>query len=161
MNLFRDYISDPLYEVAIKILSSSHLFEMAYDRRDAINKIGAHASELAKKLVLVHHAVNARDLPHWKTSVNAHIREVHDLTFLRDKKRLKMDDIHNNVFESPMGEYDDYLRRYDWATNAKKETTFSPATPEDYAAIKRKYDRLLPLLLSKTTPPTHDDLLDS
>lgn len=161
MNLFRDYISDPLYEVAIKILSSSHLFEMAHQRKDAIAKMQVIASRLAEKMVMVHHAQDSRDLPHWKTTLNAHLIELHKLTFLAGKKRLPQSDITSHVFDAPFGDYNDYMLHHNGAGMKKNKTQFSPATPEDYDVIKRKYSRLLPVLAKSPLPQTYDSLLDS
>ena len=77
MNLFENYLKDPLYEVVVKILTSTSLFEMAYERKVALEAIYSHATQLVKIMVMVHHAVDSRDLPHWKTTINSHIREIH------------------------------------------------------------------------------------
>ncbi len=160
MNFFKDYVKDPLYKAAVKILTNTYLFEMAYERKDAINKLAPHVSQLARKMVMVHHAVDSRDLPHWKTTLNAHLLEIHDLTFLKGKKRLSDSDLREQVFEGPIGEYSDYSRKHDWVKKTKSETKFSDKSEPDYEAIKRKYERLL-VLLKKDKEPKYEDLLDS
>ncbi len=160
MNLFENYLKDPLYEFAVKILTSTSLFEMAYERKVALEAIYSHATQLVKIMVMVHHAVDSRDLPHWKTTINSHIREIHELTYLKGKKRLSDSDLREQVFEGPMGEYTDYSRKHDWVKDVKRETNFSYKSEPDYEAIKRKYERLL-VLLKKDTAPKYDDLLDS
>ncbi len=160
MNLFENYLKDPLYEFAVKILTSTSLFEMAYERKVALEAIYSHATQLVKIMVMVHHAVDSRDLPHWKTTINSHIREIHELTYLKGKKRLSDSDLREQVFEGPMGEYTDYSRKHDWVKDVKRETNFSYKSEPDYEAIKRKYERLL-VLLKKDTAPKYDDLIDS
>lgn len=161
MNLFRDYISDPLYEVAIKILTSSHLFEMAYERKSALSDIRAHAAQLARKMVMVHHTQDSRDLPHWKTTLNAHIREIHKLTFLKGKKRMSESDIHENVFDGPFGEYNDYVLHHDDVVSDKSDTNFSPHSEKDYTEIKNKYSRLVDMLHKNPLSPKYTDLFDA
>ncbi len=161
MNLFENYLKDPLYEVVVKILTSTSLFEMAYERKVALEAIYSHATQLVKIMVMVHHAVDSRDLPHWKTTINSHIREIHELTYLKGKKRMSASDIREHVLEGPFGEYNDYRLTHHDVSESKSGTMFSPHTEDDYAAIRRKYDRLIPLLLKNDIPPKYDDLLDS
>lgn len=159
MNFFKDYIKDPLYHAAVKVLSDTSLFEEAYNRRHAMIDITPHADQVALKLVMVQHApTDCTHLPHWKTSTSGHLGNIFKKTFLRGG-RMKQDDIHTTVFEEPMGEYDDYLRRHAEVVASKKDIKFSPPTPEDYSAIKAKYAAAISHIISNTVhPPTYDGI---
>ena len=132
--------------------AATYILEMSYQRKRAIDLIGNQASELANHMVMVQHAPNSLPANHWKTEINSFISNIHDATFLKNKKRLKRDDIHELVFSEPLGEYEDYTRRLNRAAKTKTEVAFSNHSEEHYADLRRKYKNLVDALTTKDTP---------
>ncbi len=152
---------EQLYEVVLRILQNTMLFEMAYERKRAMELIPPIASQLAQKMVLVHHAVSSNNIPHWITTTNGHMSEIHNMTFLKGHKRLPMDQLHTAIWDEPLGEYRDYLRKHTTMSKNKSETVLTPPTKEDYFKIKEKYSRMVDHMVNNQEAPTYHDLFDA
>ena len=138
-----------LIETATQVLLDSRLFEQAYKRKRAMDLIPSTAIRLAHKMVMLHHMPSdCPHAPHWETSCNGHITELNRLTKLDGKKRLAAEDIHQTMFHEPIGTYEEYEDIHASVQKLKKDIKFSPATPEDYEAIKNKYAVLLKSLVA-------------
>jgi hypothetical protein len=148
-----------LIDTATKLLMETRLFELAYARKDALNEVRSHAKNLAEKMVMVHHAVDSRDLSHWKTTTNEHISSLFDGTFLTKNKRLDKNDFTKIVFDQQLGEYDDYLRKHSRVKNLKKDTHFSDPSENDYIQITSKYKQLIDnIYKNKVDTPVYEEL---
>ena len=136
------------------------LLEMAYERKRSMELIPPIASRLASKLVLLHHAhESSRDIQHWKTTTNGHLREIHSMTFFKKGGRIKHSDLHQLVVDEPFGEYDDYLRHYNYVKSEKSETELSPPSYEDYTAIKDKLHNVVSIAMAqKHDSPKYQEL---
>ena len=136
------------------------LLEMAFERKRAMQLIPSIASMLTRKLVLLHHASEtSRDIPHWKTTTNGHLKEIHDLTFLKKGSRISHSDLTQLLVDEPFGEFDDYLRHYNYVKFDKSDTEFSPPSRDDYAKIKRRLFNIVDVTLAqKHDSPKYDDI---
>lgn len=125
----------------------------------AMELIPPVALQLARKMVLVHHAEGSKDLPHWITSTNGHLADIHNNTFLKGHKRLSDRDMRESIWEEPLGEYSDYLRIHKNVSRDKSETELTPPSISDYSQIKQKYASILSHMSSPVDSPTYDSII--
>ena len=61
--------------------------------------------------------------------------------------------------DEPFGEFDDYLRHYNYVKFDKSDTEFSPPSRDDYAKIKRRLFNIVDVTLAqKHDSPKYDDI---
>ena len=96
-------------DTIIDILSETHLFEMAFDRKIVINKLNSLQDVLSFHVLLVCQFPESRDVPHWKGEIKGQISiAMRAIRGLKTKK-LDYDTIYNILVEGPIGEWTDYL----------------------------------------------------
>jgi hypothetical protein len=136
------------------------LFEMAYQRKKAREIIGGTVNELANHMILLQHCPGSQCENGWKEEVNAFLSTIDDSTYLKKKHaRIKLSTLIDDVWDGPMGEYEDYLRRYNKLKIAKPKLTLTVPSEEAWLDIRKKYMKAFDLILKKKTTPAYDALL--
>jgi hypothetical protein len=146
-----------LVEYVTNFLQNSKLFEEAYERKRAMELIPSHATQLAQKLVMLHHMpVDCSHKSHWEQTTNTHIKNIVNLTRLKGNKRLQSNDIDKTVFDEPIGEYEDYLFHHKNVVSEKSDIKFSEPSQNDYTQIKNKYSKLISNINAGEVPKVRD-----
>jgi hypothetical protein len=148
-----------LIETATKLLMETRLFEMAYERKKAIDLISSLDTQLADHMTMIEHSPESLNVPHWKTEVNAFLSKIHRSSKLKGNKILKKDDLHANLWDGPMGEQSDYHLTHTTITNIKPEESFTSPSNDSHAAIHRRYNRAFDYI-QKNITPTYDMIKD-
>lgn len=152
MQNYVEIIKDALQDVL--------LFEMSYARRRAAQQIAPQGLKLSKKVILVTHSINSRDLPHWLGTADGHISNIFKFTFLDGSKRLSASVLKELVWDGPLGTYEDYVRDHAAVARSKPETSLQPPSKQLYAQLQTMYMEILSAILSsKTLPPEIEDFL--
>lgn len=88
-------------------LSDTSLFEMAYQRKEVINKIRNLQDEIATHLVKHEmYDVPVETKKHWQAEINAWCGKIHKLK-LKNGKKLSGDMYYTLLFSEPLGERTD------------------------------------------------------
>ena len=132
------------------------LMEMSYQRKRAIDMVADHAHQLALHMILVHHARDERNVNHWKGEINGFLGSIDSSADLKKGRRLKHNDFNEHVFEGPMGEYHNYTRKHANLMKTKPESNLTPASPEDYEIIKKRYHKAVEMFSGDKSPSYSD-----
>lgn len=88
-------------------ISETELFEMAFARKDAINKIRNLQSQIAKHIVkIVYYDAPEETKLHWKSEVDNWLSII-DQIKLKGGKKLSGDIYYKLLFDEPLGELTD------------------------------------------------------
>ncbi len=88
-------------------LSDTELFEMAYQRKKAIEIVSSHQDQLATHLVKhLCYDVPVETKKHWEAEINAWLLKMHKLK-LKNGKKLSGDMYYELLFKEPLGERTD------------------------------------------------------
>jgi hypothetical protein len=145
---------------ADKILKDTDLFEMAIQRREGLKNIADLSFDLAEHMVKLEHCQEARCDRHWKVEVNAWLGKMYRQTRIKKKAKLSREALIEAIWEGPLGEYEDYLDRYEAAKEdekknlkpGEKELEFSEPSEEAWFRIKVKLLKAIDLMLERKIP---------
>ena len=90
-------------EIILDKLNETALFEMAFERKTAINIVRGKAKPIVDHLIylLIYKNSNARN--HWKSELSAFINSIDYLYLKPSKRKLSGNDYYNLLFEEPLG----------------------------------------------------------
>lgn len=88
-------------------LSDTELFEMAYQRKKAMEIVSIHQDQIATHLVKhLSYDIPVETKKHWEAEINAWIAKI-DKIKLKNGKKLSGDVYYNLLFNEPLGEISD------------------------------------------------------
>ena len=94
-------------DLMVDWLSDTELFEMAFARKDAINKVRNVQSQIARHIIkYFYYDVTEETKKHWVAEIDAWLAIVDDLK-LKNGKRLSGDIFYKLLFDEPLGEITD------------------------------------------------------
>lgn len=94
--LLRDYLEDRLFE--------TKLFEMAYDRRKALDILSSYNNQIALHFIKVSLFPDHKDCEHWKEELWNWLTHQIDAIRLKPKgRKLKYSDYYEYLFDQPLG----------------------------------------------------------
>lgn len=92
-----------LREILLDAIINTKLFEMAYQRKIAIDKVRSRQDTIALHLVKLLMFSNNNVVPHWKTEVNSWISELNRIKLKPYNHRLYSDNFMQLLFDEPLG----------------------------------------------------------
>lgn len=143
--------NETLIQACIRVIQDSMLTEEAFERKKALNDVSNHAFSLAEHMMLIQHCPYAQEQNHWKKEVNSFTAKIYKHSFLKKRARVPTSYLRETLWEEPLGEYDDYLRMHENLKDDKQTIAFKDPTPQDHAALKDRYSRLIDKLSDKKT----------
>jgi transcription termination factor NusB len=84
-------------------LESTELFEMAYNRRKAIDIISVFHIQIVKHFIKVALFPEHRDSQHWNHELEVWLSEIDDIKTKPNGRRLKYEDYYENLYDGVLG----------------------------------------------------------
>jgi hypothetical protein len=98
-------------EILIDILSETKLFEMAFNKKVAIDKARNLQNQIARHLVKILMYHNSQYVNHWCNEVNSWLYDIQDNKIKGTNKPLKSSELFNILFVEPLETIDDVQAR--------------------------------------------------
>lgn len=90
-------------EIILDKLNETALFEMAFERKTAINIVRGKAKPIVDHLIYLLIYKNSNAINHWKSELSAFINSIDYLYLKPSKRKLSGNDYYNLLFEEPLG----------------------------------------------------------
>lgn len=90
-------------DAVLDLLNDTLLFEMAYERKVAINKIRELQTEICVHLVKYFYFEYNRNSDHWLTEIDAWLSKINFIRLKPNGKKLSGDAYYNILFDEPLG----------------------------------------------------------
>lgn len=98
-----------LIELSVRLLSSSSLFEMAYELKQARQVVISASPSIIEHLALITHLPDHLANNHWRVEVDAWCERINDIRLKTNKKRgMPQDELHQWLVDGPLGDWNDY-----------------------------------------------------
>lgn len=98
-----------ILETIIDVLSESYIFEMAFERKQVINKLINLQDVIPFHVLLVCHFPDSRDVPHWLGEIKGNLSAAERAIRKLKTKSLDYKTIYGIFVDGPLGEWKDYL----------------------------------------------------
>jgi hypothetical protein len=92
-----------IFEIILDQVSNTALFEMAFERKNAINAVRGKAKPIVDHLIYLLIYKNSKARNHWKSELSAFIDSIDYLYLKPSKRKLSGNDYYNLLFEEPLG----------------------------------------------------------
>ena len=94
-------------EILVRSLMNTKLFEMAYERKQAINILVGIQDHIAEHLVKLFMYSGDRNVSHWKSEVDGALRRINRMRLKSSNDYLDKSTLFDYLFTQPVGTIDD------------------------------------------------------
>lgn len=101
-----DFYMKSVKDLFLELITETHLFEMAYDRKEAMIYCRGVSFQLMQHILKVYLFPEHQDYNHWKTEIRGWLNGIDDIIVKQKSRKLKFKDLYLTLYEEPVGHTD-------------------------------------------------------
>lgn len=95
----------------VDLLMTTKLFEMAYHKKDAIDKISNISPNISRELLKILMYQESKNRSHWKSKINGWLNDVSEWSDIKKGKRLDSKILFEKLFNEPLEDLDQLIKK--------------------------------------------------